>query len=823
IALAHPGVYERRLPPRVGPDQKAGIGVLDASNRRIEEVPGALPRVELGAVLPTIEAGRAQTDQQLLQRKHRFGVAQVAGNCCDALARNCFEPLRSKFEGLVPIHRSLAIAADIRPVEPLADKPVDGIAGLVGNPLFVYCLVYPRQHTQHLRSPRVDPDVAADGIHHVDRLCLLQLPRASDEGIGLRCQRSDRAKIDDVGGQLRVERELDIGRDLHILATTGSAKLLDPSDLGHETNAARAMNAAGHMGFDQGAEILVADGPLVLLEPATVETVSHRLVLQIALAALVTNRAIERVIDQQEFHNSFLRLERLWRVRENHHPVGRRHRAGGDRLWRLFDFDQTHAAIAGDRKALVVAEMRDLDPGMLTGLKNGAAARHLHFAPIDRQFYHSGSLSLRCRGVAVLRDAPLHLRAEMADQALDRPRGPVGQRTDRVTFDFVRDVEQRVDFRYRGVTFNHALHHAPYPSQTLAAGCALPTALVLIEFRKPGDRLHDICRFIHDDDRSGAERALDGNEAVEIHQHGVANRFRDHRHRRTAGNDRQEIVPAAAHPARMALDQFAQRDAHRLLHIARRVHVARNAEDLGTRIPGPADPCKPSGATTQDRRHDGNCLDIVNRRRAAIESDLRWERRLQPGLTLASFQTLKEPGLFAADVSAGPAMQIKFEIPAGAAGVFAYETGVVGLVNRGLQALSLVVELAADIEVAAMHAHPDRGEQTALHKLVRVVADNIAVFASAWLALIGIDAKVGRTVALLRHEGPLQASREPGAATATQTRFLDLLDDPIAALKDQFFGAVPIAAALGAGQPPIDPAVEVGKDPITISEHCFLL
>src|SRR5215831_3220031 len=361
MALAHPGVYEWRLPARVGPDQKAGIGVLDAGNRRIEEIAGAVPRVELGAVLPTIEAGRAQTDQQLLQRKHRFGVAQVAGNRCDALARNRFEPLCSKFEGLVPIRRSLAIAADIRPVEPLADKPVDGIAGLVGNPLFVYCLVHPRQHTQHLRSPRGDPDGAAYGVHRVDRRGLLEFPRASDEGIGLRCQRSDRTKIDDVGGQLRVERQLDISRDLHILATTGGPKLLNAGDLGHETNAARAMNAAGHMGFDQWTEILVANGPLVLLEPATVETVSHRLVLQIALAALVTNRAVERVIDQQELHNPFLRLERLWRVRENYHPVGRRHRAGGDRLWRFFDFDQTHAAIAGDRKALVVAEMRDLD------------------------------------------------------------------------------------------------------------------------------------------------------------------------------------------------------------------------------------------------------------------------------------------------------------------------------------------------------------------------------------------------------------------------------------------------------------------------------
>ena len=127
------------------------------------------------------------------------------------------------------------------------------------------------------------------------------------------------------------------------------------------------------LGLDQRAEILVADGALVLLEPAAVETVGHRLVLQIALAALVADRAIERMIDQQELHHPLLRLDRLWRFGVNHHAVGRRHRAGGDRLWRFLDLDQTHPAVAGDREALVVAEMRDLDPGVLAGLQDRRA------------------------------------------------------------------------------------------------------------------------------------------------------------------------------------------------------------------------------------------------------------------------------------------------------------------------------------------------------------------------------------------------------------------------------------------------------------------
>src|SRR5208283_5587622 len=103
---------------------------------------------------------------------------------------------------------------------------------------------------------------------------------------------------------------LDIRADLHILAAPDGAELLVPGDLGQKPDAPRTMDAAIHAGLDQRTEILVGDGALVLLEPAAVETVGHRLVLQIALAPLVANRTVERVIDQQELHHPLLRLDR---------------------------------------------------------------------------------------------------------------------------------------------------------------------------------------------------------------------------------------------------------------------------------------------------------------------------------------------------------------------------------------------------------------------------------------------------------------------------------------------------------------------------------
>ena len=60
--------------------------------------------------------------------------------------------------------------------------------------------------------------------------------------------------------------------------------------------------------FTSGADIFVLDRALVLGEAAGIDAVGHRLILQIALAALIADRAIERMVDQQKLHHAFARL-----------------------------------------------------------------------------------------------------------------------------------------------------------------------------------------------------------------------------------------------------------------------------------------------------------------------------------------------------------------------------------------------------------------------------------------------------------------------------------------------------------------------------------
>jgi hypothetical protein len=155
-----------------------------------------------------------------------------------------------------------------------------------------------------------------------------------------------------------VDAALDEGADLGVLATPRGAQFLDAGDVLAEAHAARAMDAARHVGGDQRPDVLVLDDPLALGIARDVPAEAHREVLQFALATLVADRAIERVVDQQELHRRLLRGERVGRAREDLHALGDRGRTGRQRLRRLLDLDEAHATVGCHGQLVVVAEAR---------------------------------------------------------------------------------------------------------------------------------------------------------------------------------------------------------------------------------------------------------------------------------------------------------------------------------------------------------------------------------------------------------------------------------------------------------------------------------
>src|SRR2546423_15322827 len=116
---------------------------------------------------------------------------------------------------------------------------------------------------------------------------------------------------------------------------------------------------------------------------------------------------------------------------------------------------------------------------------------------------------------------------------------------------------------------------------------------------------------------------------METHEQTIslARTGRNERSRGAAGIDRKQIVPAAAHPAGMGLDELAQWNAHSLFDVAGARDMAGNAEELGPGIIRPPDRGEPSRAATADVRYLGDRLDIVDRGWAAVKADIGRERR----------------------------------------------------------------------------------------------------------------------------------------------------------------------------------------------------
>src|SRR5262249_41459124 len=170
-----------------------------------------------------------------------------------------------------------------------------------------------------------------------------------------------------------------------------------------EANAARAVDAAVHNGLDEHPNVFVLDRALVLLEPAGIDPVGHGLILQIAFPALVTDRAIERVVDQEKFHHAFARLahhgglgEDLGRLAVRPWPaVAHSPRAGGDWLGRALELDQTHAAVARNREPFVEAEARDFRARGLTRLQQRVVRWDVDLFAVDDELGHVSATSAR--------------------------------------------------------------------------------------------------------------------------------------------------------------------------------------------------------------------------------------------------------------------------------------------------------------------------------------------------------------------------------------------------------------------------------------------
>ena len=178
--------------------------------------------------------------------------------------------------------------------------------------------------------------------------------------------------------------------------------------------------------------IVLISGPMYFSSTARLFSVArsahaerHRLILQIALAALIADRTVERMVDQQKFHHAFARFfdERRVCVDDLRAavPVRRqvvdRHRAARDRLRRALHFDEAHAAVTGDRKALVIAEARDFGARRLAGVHQRGPVLDLDRLAVDDELLGHASR---------VRPTPPPRACAWPDSRRSAPRSPAG-------------------------------------------------------------------------------------------------------------------------------------------------------------------------------------------------------------------------------------------------------------------------------------------------------------------------------------------------------------------------------------------------------------
>jgi hypothetical protein len=123
--------------------------------------------------------------------------------------------------------------------------------------------------------------------------------------------------------------------------------------------------------------------------------------------------------------------------------------------------------------------------------------------------------------------------------------------------------------------------------------------------------------------------------------------------------------------------------------------VAGDGEDLGAGALLGAELGVPVGAALEDDRERREGLDVVDERRRGVEAGDGREGGLQARLAALALEALQQPGLLAADVRPGAAVEGDVERLAGAERVRPEVARLVGLGERVVEDPGLVLVLAA--------------------------------------------------------------------------------------------------------------------------------
>ena len=217
------------------------------------------------------------------------------------------------------------------------------------------------------------------------------------------------------------------------------------------------------------------------------------------------------------------------------------------------------------------------------------------------------------------------------------------------------------------------------------------------------------------------------------------------------------------------LNELAHGDSEGGLELARVLHVARDREQtvsLGLFCSHRGVPLR---GVLENSRHLADRLNVINNGRASIQTRNSREWGLETRVTAEAFQGIQKSGFFTTDVCAGTRVSGNAKI--------AQQTGLGCFLYRIHQATVNVNDLAAQVDKCVVAIDGPRGNRNALNQHVRVRHNRRDILTGSRFRFIGVNHQVTRKTVIGRKEGPLQASGESSATTASQARGLNGLND----------------------------------------------
>ena len=285
-----------------------------------------------------------------------------------AVARLHFvELVRRRGQSFRPRHRlQVAVPANHRRLQALrAVHEIGRVAALDAQELAVDARAVAIVAANDFVVANAQRGLAAIGAMRANGADVLHFPGTRLIAIRAAGERAHRANVDAHAALVALQMIEMIGLDHRHRAAVADAQRLHAHAFVADAHAAVTQNAARLVVKHHGRPLFFVGVQLLLQEAALAHPVAEGHVLQLALAALVAHRAIQRMVGQQKFERALARLVHLRRIGVDHHALGHRQRAGHLQLGRFFHFHQAHAAGGLQRQAVVVAERRNFDANAL--------------------------------------------------------------------------------------------------------------------------------------------------------------------------------------------------------------------------------------------------------------------------------------------------------------------------------------------------------------------------------------------------------------------------------------------------------------------------